>query len=408
MAPAIPSDSANGHLRLLNRNTVTLAAGQLVSVAGVIAMVTLGGILGQRLAPTPALATLPLSFQVLGTAAATIGAAWLMSKVGRARGFATGALIGCIGYLVAVAALALESFSILVAAAGLNGMATAFAQQYRFAAIESVPDKPGPAVSLVLTGSLGGAIAGPGLAAWGETWIPTIPFGGPFVVIAASYLLLVPVLLALDIKPAEQEQESRPPRPLSSIARQPMFLAAVLGSVAGYGVMTFVMTAAPLSMHVVDGHSLAASAAAVQGHALGMYLPSLVTGFLIMRFGAGRMMALGTLVLAATLAIGFAGREFLHYMAAMIALGVGWNFLYIGGTVLLGRAHTPSERFRTQAVNDFSVFGVSALGSLSAGVVMHTFGWHGVLTAAVVPIVIAVATLAIVRPDRQIRELQIS
>ena len=388
-------------MRLLNRNILTLATAQLVSVTGVVAMVTLGGILGQRLAPSPALATLPLSFQVLGTAAATVGAAWLMSRLGRAKGFAIGAMIGCAGSLVAVAALTADSFVLLVGAAAMNGFAAAFAQQYRFAAVESVPDKPAPAVAVVLTGSLGGAIAGPGLAAWGVDWVPAIPFAGAFIAIAACYVAITPALARLRIEPSEQSEDHQTARPAAAIVRQPLFLAAVLGGVAGYGAMTFVMTAAPLSMHIVDGHTLAASAAVIQGHVLGMYLPSLATGWLVMRFGAGRMMALGTFILAATLLIGFTGREFMHYMAAMIALGVGWNFLYIGGTVLLGRSHTPSERFRAQAVNDFSVFGVSAIGSLSAGVVMHAFGWNGVLAAAAVPVALATATLAWVRPDRR-------
>ena len=289
---------------MLNRNILTLVAAQLVSVAGVVAMVTLGGILGQRFAPSPALATLPISFQVLGTAAATVGAAWLMSRIGRARGFAIGALIGCGGYLLAVASLATESFVMLIGAAALNGIAAAFAQQYRFAAVESVPDRPGPAVSLVLTGSLGGAIVGPGLVAWGEGWIPEIRFAGAFVAIAACYLAVVPMLARLRTESAEQPRHDHAARPLAAIAGQPVFLAAVVGGVAGYGAMTFVMTAAPLSMHIVDGHSLSASATVIQGHVLGMYLPSLATGILIMRFGAGRMMALGVLVLAATLAIG--------------------------------------------------------------------------------------------------------
>ena len=386
---------------LRNGNLAVLAAAQMVSVTGIVGVVTLGGILGQRLAPAPALATLPVSCQIVGMAAATIGAAWLMSRIGRGKGFAIGALLGCCGALVVVLALAAESFALLAAGAALNGVAAAFGQQYRFAAVESAPALPGPAVSLVLTGSLGGALAGPALAAWGEDWLPGLPFGGTFLAIALCYLAIAPWLARLRIDaPAQAGGREAPARPLAAIVRQRRFLAAVAGGVAGFGAMTFVMTAAPLSMHALDGHSLAASAAVIQGHVLAMYLPSLATGLLVMRFGAARMMAAGAATLAATLAFGFLGREVPHYMAAMIALGVGWNFLFIGATVLLGRTHTAAERFRVQAVNDFSVFGVSALGSLSAGAVLHFVGWHGVLTAAAAPIALAAAALALLRKER--------
>ena len=288
-------------------------------------------------------------------------------------------------------------------AVALVGAANAFALQYRFAAMENAPKgRESQAISLVLVGSLGGAIVGPALAAQGENWIEGIPFGGAFVVIAVSYVVVAGVLRRLSSGDATEDAEAEAPRPLAEVVRQPLFLVAVLGGVAGFGVMTFVMTAAPLSMHVVDGHSMAATAAVIQAHVLAMYLPSLATGYLIGRLGIGRIMAIGALVLALTLVAGFLGREVMHYAAAMIALGVGWNFLYIGGTALLGHAHRPSERFRAQAVNEFSVFGVSACGSLGAGAVMHFAGWNGVLLAAGLPIAIALATLAAVRPQRRL------
>ena len=388
--------------RLLNRNTSILVLAQLVSVTGVVTLVTIGGIAGQRLASSPALATLPVAFMTIGTAVSTIAAAWLMSKVGRGRGFAAGALAGCLGYLVAVAAMVQGSFALFLLAAGLVGVAAAFSQQYRFAAIESVSkDAAGPAVSLVLAGSLGGAIAGPALAAGGENWLAA-PFAGAFVVLSAAFLLLAGVLLRLRIEPPPATAIGGEARALKVITREPLFLLAVLGGVAGYAAMVLVMTATPVSMHVVDGHSLAESAAVVQAHVLAMYLPSLATGYLVARFGAGFVMAVGALVLALAVAAGFLGREVMHYAVAMIALGVGWNFLYVGGTVLLSLAHRPQERFQAQAVNDFSVFGVSAVGSLSAGAMMHWFGWHGVLSAALVPVVAVVVALAVVRPAHSI------
>ena len=385
----------------VNRNIVTLMAAQLVGITGITSIVTLGGIVGATLAPSPAWATLPVACMVVGTAAATVAAAYLMAKVGRARGFAAGAVIGAIGHLTAAAAMATSGFWLLCAGAALVGVANAFAHQYRFAAIESVsPDAAGHAVSLVLIGSLGGAFIGPMLAAGGEDWIADAPFAGCFLVLAAG--AFAAALAVAQLRPAATREATAraTPRPLAKMARQPLFLAAVIGGAAGYGVMIFVMTATPLSMHAVDGHSLDSAASVVQAHVVAMYLPSLVTGFLVGRLGVGRLMAIGVCALAVTLALAFAGREVLHYGASMVMLGVGWNFLFVGGTVLLARAHHPAERFRAQAVNDFSVFGMSAAGSLSAGLVLHAWGWHGVLVAAMLPIAVATATLAIVRPGR--------
>ena len=385
----------------LNRNIVTLMAAQLVAITGITSIVTLGGIVGATLAPSPAWATLPVACMVVGTAAATVAAAYLMAKVGRARGFAVGAAIGVVGHLTAAAAMATSGFWLLCSGAALVGIANAFAHQYRFAAIESVPPAAaGHAVSLVLIGSLGGAFAGPMLASGGKDWIADAPFAGCFLALAAG--AIAAALAVARLRPASVRETAahETPRPLAEIARQPLFLAAVIGGAAGYGVMIFVMTATPLSMHAVDGHSLDSTAKVVQAHVVAMYLPSLVTGFLIGRLGVGRLMAIGVCALAVTLALAFAGREVLHYGASMVALGVGWNFLFVGGTVLLARSYYPAERFRAQAVNDFSVFGMSAAGSLSAGLVLHAWGWHGVLVAAMLPIAVATVTLAIVRPGR--------
>lgn len=389
---------------LLNRNLAMLTAAQVVGVSGTVGMVTLGGILGQRLAPTPALATLPLSGLIIGTAVFTVGASWLMSRIGRPKGFAVGALVGCAGYLTATLATALASYWTFCIAVVMVGAANAFAQQYRFAAVESAPrGRDSQAISIVLVGSLGGAIFGPGLAAAGEDWIAGAPFAGAFVVVAAAYVVVALFIRTLAPgRGGDGLADEAPPRPLGAIARQPLFLAAVLGGVAGYGAMTFIMTAAPLSMHVVEGHSMAATAGVIQAHVVAMYAPSLVTGFLIARFGIGGIMGAGTIVLASTLVAGLLGRDVMHYAVSMIALGVGWNFLYIGGTALLGRAHRASERFRAQAVNEFSVFGMSAAGSLGAGAVMHYAGWEGVLLAGGIPIAAALVALAWVRPDRRL------
>ena len=378
-----------------------LLAAQIVAVTGTVALVTLGGIVGRNLAPSTSLATLPLSLLAVGTAVSTVFASWTQSRIGRRRGLALGAVIGCAGACGAVAATAGASFALFCAAAMMLGCANAFAQQYRFAAAESVPAaSAGHAISVVLAGSMAGGVLGPALAARGELWIAGAPFGGVFAVVAGCHLTAAVLLLLWlrNTQPGPSAEVQGSVRPLRQIARSRQFVVAVLGAATGHGVMVFVMTAAPLAMHVVDAHSLASTAAVVQAHVLAMYAPSLVTGALMNRFGSRRLMLAGALVLAVTIAAGFTGREVLHYGIAMVALGVGWNFLYIGGTTLLAETHRPAERFRVQAVNDLSVFGVSAIGSLTAGAVMLAFGWNAVLGASAPAIVLALAALTWARP----------
>ena len=387
---------------LLNWNLAILVAVQAVAVTGTVALVTLGGIVGRDLAPTPTLATLPLSLLVVGTAAATIFAAWTMSRIGRGNGFACGAVVGGVGAAVAVAGVISGNFVVFCAAALLVGAANSFSQQYRFAAAESVsPGAAGYAVSITLAGSMVGAVLGPELAARGEDWLPAGRFAGTFVAVAACYVVAAGLLLRLRIRAPEASSAPEAPRPLTTIAGNPAFVVAVLGAAVGHGVMSYVMTAAPLAMHIVDGHSLAHTAAVIQAHVLAMYAPSLVSGTLIARWGGQRVMLIGAFVLSATVAIGFAGREVLHYGVSMVALGVGWNFLYTGGTTVLSSAHRPAERFRAQATNDFTVFTISAIGSLSAGTVMQVYGWNTVLASSLPIILLALGVLAWLRPDKR-------
>ena len=383
-------------IELLKRNIAVLVVAQMVAIAATISLVTLGGIVGHGLAPSPALATLPLSLFVIGTAIATVPAAWSMSKIGRARGFAGGAVLGLVGALVAMAAMANASFPLFCAGAVCVGFSVAFSQQYRFAAAESVaPPYAAHAVSVILLGSIAGAMLGPELAVRGEFWIDGAPFAGTFVAIAVCYALAGSLLLMLrEADPGRSEHATAVEvRPVRHMVARWIFVVPVLGAAVGQGVMVFVMTAAPLAMHVGDGHPLASAAAVVQAHVVAMYLPSLFTGALIGRFGAVRVMLAGTAIFGVMVMVAFLGRELLHYGASMVALGVGWNFLFIGGTTLLAAAHRPAERFRAQAVNDFGVFGLSAIGSLSAGVVIQLFGWHAVLWASIPPVLVTVAVL---------------
>lgn len=383
------------------RNLSILVACQLISTTGSMVMVALGGIIGTALASSKGLATLPLSMMVVSVAATTVPATMLMRKVGRRKGFAIASLTAALAVLVAVLALRESSFILFVAATMMFGVNMAFTQQYRYAAAESVlPDYVPRAVSFVLIGSIGGAFLGPTLATRGQYWIASIPFAGTMFALAGLFLLQSALFLGLGA--AQEHAESVQPRSgrvLGQIVRQPVFLVAVLGGTVGYGLMTLVMTATPISMHINDGFALKETMSVIRAHVLGMYVPSLAAGFLIEKIGVSRLMLVGALGLLATSIVGLQGHTFMHYWWALVLLGIGWNFLFVGGTTMLTYTYSMAERFRAQAVNEFLVFGTSATASLLAGTVMYFYGWNTLMLIPI-PILIAIcAALILVRKD---------
>jgi predicted MFS family arabinose efflux permease len=383
------------------RNLLLLVICQSISTSGSIVMVMLGGIIGSDLATNKAFATLPLSMMIVAVAATTIPATMLMQKVGRRKGFALASMSSVVALFIAVLALQQSSFSLFIVAAMMFGINMAFTQQYRYAAAESVePRFVARAISLVLVGSIAAAFMGKELATRGQYWIDGIEFAGTMVVLAIMFTLQIFLFfMMVPSKEHEERDALRSERPIGEIARQPVFVVAVLGATAGFGLMTLVMTATPLSMHVNDGYSLEQTASVIQAHVLAMYVPSLVTGFLIEKVGVTRLMFVGALGLLATSIVGLQGHTGLHYWWALVLLGIGWNFLFVGGTTMLTYTYSMAERFRAQAVNEFLVFGTSATASLLAGTVMYFYGW-GTLMLIPVPILIIVCmALIIVRQN---------
>jgi MFS family permease len=390
------------------RNILLLTTCQLISATGSIVVVTLGGIIGAQLSDNPALATLPISIMVVSVASTTIPATMLMRAIGRRRGFTLASLSAVTAVLLATYALAASSFAWFIAAAALFGINMAFTQQYRFAAAESVePGYAARAISLVLLGAIGGAIIGPELVRLGEHAIAGVQFAGTLSALAILYL--VQSLLFLFLEPLRGEHEDKHAassrRPLGDIVRQPVFLVAVLGGTTAYGVMTLIMTATPLSMHINDGYSLEQTAHVIRSHVLGMYLPSLFTGFLIERLGISRLMTMGAVALVIACIVGLQGQSVMHYTFALVLLGVGWNFLYVGGTSMLTLTYSMSERFKAQAVNEFSVFGTSATASLLAGTVMHLYGWYTLVLVPLPFLLLILFGLYAVRRDTRLRRL---
>lgn len=381
----------------INRNLLVLFACQIVFVSGSILLVTVGGIVGHTLASDPSLATLPVALMVVGTAVSTIPAAFTMQRLGRKWGFVIATLIAASGAWVATLALEANNFGLFCIATALVGGSLGFSQQFRFAAAESVsPDKVSHAVSFILLGSICGAFLGPELVSLSATRNPEAPYGFGFYGLIALYLASGMMLLALKRQASQTEHVSidEAPRPMLRMLLAPALFTAVLAGVVGQGVMTYVMTATPLSMTVGTGYSLQEASDVIRAHVIAMYLPSLITPWLISTLGLSRVMALGTITLAATLGIGLAGHHLMHYWFSMVMLGIGWNFLFVGGTTQLVQSYRPAERFRAQALNDFSVFSASAAASLLAGVVLYYFGWSVLLISAAPALLLMFATLA--------------
>lgn len=365
----------------LNYNVMTLSFCAVLLTGGSVLMVILGGIVGARLAPSPGLATLPMSLIVVATALTTVPATMIMSRFGRRAGFSLAAFIGAVGAAVGAYAISVSSFVLFCGAGVLIGVKLGFSQQFRFAAAESVhSERAGRAISMVLLGSIGGAFLGPALAT--QSWLElATPNQGSLVILSVLYVLAGLVLLSLKPQSVSTttQVDSVPERSLKAVVTQPLFLVAVLAGVVGQGVMTFIMTATPISMHVMNDFSLVETSRVIRGHVVAMYAPALVTGYLIDRFRIFPIMGIGIAVMTLTVIVGLMGHAYLHYWWALVLLGVGWNFLFVGGTALLVKSVKPTEKFKAQAVNEFSVFGISALASLLAGTVLFLFGWNSII-----------------------------
>ena len=387
------------------RNLSILLICQLISATGSIALVTLGGIIGSSLTQNKAFATLPVSIMVISVAATTVPATLLMRRIGRKYGCTLASLSAAVAALMAAYAVSISSFPFFIFAAAVFGINMAFTQQYRYAAVESVDQRyASRAISIVLLGAIGGAFAGSELVKQGHSWVADVPYAGTLIGVAILYLIQAVLFQMLGpLRGEEHGTTTQTQRTLGQIVRQPVFIVAVLGGTVAYGVMTLLMTATPLSMHIHDGYSLEATANVIRGHVLGMYVPSLVSGILIERLGTVKMMTVGAFGLLASAVIGLQGQSIMHYWYALVLLGVGWNFLYVGATTMLTLTYSMGERFKAQAVNEFCVFGTSATASLLAGTVIYFYGWYTLVLIPLPFAILIVGGLYLVRRDSLVR-----
>ncbi len=369
--------------QLLNRNLLLLFGCQTMFVSGTVVQVTVGGIIGHRLAPDQTLATLPVALMVVGTAVATIPAALTMQAIGRRYGFMIGAGIALLGAYLVTLALSVDNFVLFSTGTFLMGSSLGFSQQFRFAAAESVSaEAVSYAISFLLMASILGALAAPEIIAYSSRSGGETVYGTAFQVVMCLYIIAALLMLGLKFGAVAQASAASRRHSITDFLTRPKFVTAVLAGMIGQGVMVYVMTATPLNMNVSMGFSIEDTSSVVRAHVIAMYLPSLLTPWLIGRIGLGRTMLLGTVCLAVTLSIGLAGHQYLHFWGSMVLLGIGWNFLFVSGTTMLTQTYSDEERFKAQATNDFAVFSTSATASLLAGTLLHAVGWSWVLISA--------------------------
>ena len=382
-------------------NVAILVTGQTLFMIAMVTVMTLSGVVGQQLAPDPALATLPIAMMMMGTVVSTLPASLFMKRVGRRLGFITGATLGGVGGgLVSFGGIAMDSFWLFCAGNLLLGLYQGFAMYYRFAAVDvASPAFRSQAISFVMAGGVVAAFLGPWNASAAQHLVANVPSGGPYLVIAILALVAIGLLTQLRVPASGEPQPGDTSRPMSVIAGQPGFLVAVLAGAVGYAVMILVMTATPLAMRAND-FTMSQMAFIMQSHVLGMFAPSFFTGSLIARFGVDRILLTGAALLAGSAIVATLDQGLAYFWVALVLLGIGWNFLFIGGSTLLSTVHSESERGKVQGINDLIIFSLVAIGSLMAGQLLHRLGWES-LNLAMLPPVLLVALAILWWKSRQ-------
>ncbi len=371
------------------RTVVLLATCQGLSQSGSIIIGVVSALTGLMLAEDKSLATLAVATMMVGVMVATVPASLLMKRIGRRAGFTIGQLCGASSALISVYAIFTENFWLFVAAGPVYGIHTAFFHYYRFAAADAATEAyRSRAISYVLTGGVVAAILGPELAKLTRDLFAPVVFAGSYGAIFVLCLLSMTVMQFIKFQQPTVQERVVAGRPLLEIARQPAFTVAILAAMLGYGSMSLVMTATPLAVTAHD-HSFSDAAFIIQWHVLGMFAPSFFTGHLIHRFGTLNIILLGALLIMLCIGANLSGVDLANFWIGLVALGVGWNFMFIGGTTLLTTTYRPEERAKVQAVNDFCVFGSVATAALSSGVLHAVFGWDGVNLGIALPILIA-------------------
>ena len=390
----------------MNKNLYLLTLSQIFSFSAAPVTVFLSGIVGSKISPIQSLSTLPISVSIIGIAFGAIIATKLMSLIGRKAGFIIASLVSSAVSILAAFSIMEQNFVIYCIANFFIGIGMAFTHQYRFAAAESVEKSKAPkAISIILLGGIVSAFLGPSLANYSKDIVTTHLYVGSYLSLAI--LTFIPSIFFLFYKNNSKlnYNEKSSGRSYMELISQPKFLQAVVASAFGYAIMTFLMTATPISMHVMEKMSLDKTSIVIQFHVAFMFLPSLITGNLIKKYGHNIIMYLGLIMYSVTILISFLDQNFYNYLFALIFLGIGWNFLFISGTSLLVLNYKEEEKFKAQGFNDFIVYSIHAIGSLSAGVFLMLTNWK-IMNIFCIPILLIILfTILRARNQKNLSEI---
>ena len=362
----------------MNRNLTLLTISQVFGFTTATITIFLSGIVGSQITSVKSLSTLPTALFVVGTASCTILAAKIMSKIGRRNGFVLAATLSSITSLLAAFSISEQNFTLFCISCTILGMGTAFNHQYRFAAAESVSKEQIPkAVSILMLAGIVSAFIGITSANYTKDIVTDYMYVGSYLLL--SLFTFMPAIFLFFYKNVVNENietsKNDIKRDLFQIVSQPKFLQAIVSAAFAYAVMSFLMTATPLSMHVMEKMSLEKTGFVLQLHVVAMFLPSLITGNLIKKFGHSNVMYFGVLFFLITIILSFFDQSYTNYMLALVFLGLGWNFLFISGTSLVVLTYKDQEKFKVQGINDLIIFSIMAIASLSAGVLINSLGW---------------------------------
>ena len=375
----------------MNKNLWLLILSQIFAFTAAPVTVFLSGIIGSQFSPIKFLATLPMALSIVGIAIFAIFAAKLMSIIGRRLGFILASLGSSLASLIAAYSIIIESFILYNLGCFLIGAGVAFSHQYRFAAVETVDKEMAPkAISIILLAGIGSAFIGPNLANVSKDFISEHLYAGSYIALAA--LTLTSTIFLLFYKDGHKKTDviKKNSRSYFELISQPRFLQALIASAFAYAVMSFLMTATPISMHVMEKISLAKTGFVIQLHIAAMFLPSLITGNLIKKFGHSKIMYAGVVLFFITIFTSLFEQSFLNYLIALVFLGLGWNFLFISGTSLLVLSYREEEKFKAQGFNDLIVYSVQAIASLSAGVFISLTSWKTMNLVCIIFLIIIV------------------
>jgi MFS family permease len=382
----------------MNKNLWLLILSQIFAFTAAPVTVFLSGIIGSQFSPIKSLATLPMALSVVGIAIFAIFAAKLMSIIGRRLAFILASIGSSLASLMSAYSIIIESFILYNLGCFLIGAGVAFSHQYRFAAVETVDKDLAPkAISIILLAGIGSAFIGPNLANISKDLISEHLYAGSYIALAALTLTSTIFLLFYKDDHKKTDDIKINSRSYFELISQPRFLQALIASAFAYAVMSFLITATPISMHVMEKISIAKTGFVIQLHITAMFLPSLITGNLIKKFGHSKIMYAGVLLFSITILTSLFEQSFLNYLVALVFLGLGWNFLFISGTSLLVLSYREEEKFKAQGFNDLIVYSVQAVASLSAGIFISLTSWKTMNLVCI--IFLAIILISTLRAD---------